>query len=116
MADNEDAGASVSEPLDLVRLSLDEIVFVKLRGDRELKGRLHAYDSHCNLVLGDVEETIYVVEEDENEEETTRTIKKQEEMLFVRGDSVVLISPPGLIGPRIDRGTGVWREEDQNDT
>ena len=31
-----------------------------------------AYDSHCNLVLGDVEETIYVVEEDENEEEITR--------------------------------------------
>ncbi|KAF4261585.1 U4/U6-U5 snRNP complex subunit lsm3 [Aspergillus fumigatus] len=73
MADTEDTGAgSVSEPLDLVRLSLDEIVFVKLRGDRELKGRLHAYDSHCNLVLGDVEETIYVVEEDENEEETIR--------------------------------------------
>lgn len=42
MADTEDTGASsVSEPLDLVRLSLDEIVFVKLRGDRELKGRLH---------------------------------------------------------------------------
>lgn len=33
--------AAVSEPLDLVRLSLDEIVFVRLRGDRELKGRLH---------------------------------------------------------------------------
>lgn len=31
----------MAEPLDLVRLSLDEIVFVKLRGDRELKGRLH---------------------------------------------------------------------------
>jgi hypothetical protein len=41
MADTETGGASVSEPLDLVRLSLDEIVFVKLRGDRELKGRLH---------------------------------------------------------------------------
>ncbi|KAJ5152284.1 hypothetical protein N7492_010579 [Penicillium capsulatum] len=93
MADTEDAGASVSEPLDLVRLSLDEIVFVKLRGDRELKGRLHAYDSHCNVVLGDVEETIYVVEEDDNGQESTRTVKKQEEMLFVRGDSVVLISP-----------------------
>ncbi|KAL1998509.1 hypothetical protein VTN02DRAFT_6047 [Thermoascus thermophilus] len=94
MAEVEDGGASsVAEPLDLVRLSLDEIVFVKLRGDRELKGRLHAYDSHCNLVLGEVEETIYVVEEDESGEETIRTIKKQEEMLFVRGDSVVLISP-----------------------
>ena len=42
MADaGEEEAISVSEPLDLVRLSLDEIVFVKLRGDRELKGRLH---------------------------------------------------------------------------
>ena len=42
MAEAADDGAgSVAEPLDLVRLSLDEIVFVKLRGDRELKGRLH---------------------------------------------------------------------------
>ena len=31
-----------------------------------------AYDSHCNLVLGDVEETVYVVEEDDEEEETVR--------------------------------------------
>ena len=42
MADAADgAAAAVSEPLDLVRLSLDETVFVKLRGDRELNGRLH---------------------------------------------------------------------------
>jgi len=42
MADVDDGvAAPVSEPFDLVRLSLDEIVFVKLRGDRELKGRLH---------------------------------------------------------------------------
>ena len=32
---------NVSEPLELVRLSLDEIVFVKLRAGRELRGRLH---------------------------------------------------------------------------
>lgn len=32
---------SHSEPLDLVRLCIDEVVVVKLRGDRELKGRLH---------------------------------------------------------------------------
>jgi U6 snRNA-associated Sm-like protein LSm3 len=41
MADVDDSAAAPSEPLDLVRLCLDEIVFVKLRGDRELKGRLH---------------------------------------------------------------------------
>lgn len=88
MAEGADgAAAAVSEPLDLVRLSLDETVFVKLRGDRELKGRLHvrgtirslmlvlivsagkAYDSHCNLVLGEVEETIYLVEDEDEDEE-----------------------------------------------
>lgn len=41
MADAGDDAATVSEPLDLVRLLLDEVVIVKLRGDRELKGRLH---------------------------------------------------------------------------
>lgn len=33
---------------------------------------LKAYDSHCNLVLGDVEETIYVVEEDDEDEESVK--------------------------------------------
>lgn len=57
----------ISEPLDLVRFSLDEVVYVKLRGGRELRGRLHAYDSHCNLVLGEVEETVYTIEDDEQD-------------------------------------------------
>ncbi|KAH6652062.1 hypothetical protein BKA67DRAFT_572783 [Truncatella angustata] len=94
MADVEEgAGAAATpEPLDLVRLLLDEIVFVKLRGDRELQGRLHAYDSHMNLVLGDVLETIYIVDE-EDDDEDIKTITKKSEMLFVRGDSVVLVSP-----------------------
>ncbi|KAK0752916.1 hypothetical protein B0T18DRAFT_356691 [Schizothecium vesticola] len=92
MADAVDETNTVSEPLDLVRLLIDEVVCVKLRGDRELKGRLHAYDSHCNLVLGDVEETIYVVE-DEEEDEEIKTVSRKSEMLFVRGDSVVLIAP-----------------------
>jgi hypothetical protein len=32
---------TVEEPLDLVRLSLDERIYVKMRNDRELRGRLH---------------------------------------------------------------------------
>ena len=35
---------TVEEPLDLIRLSLDEKVYVKMRNDRELKGRLHVSD------------------------------------------------------------------------
>ena len=37
-----DASSSgIQEPFDLIRLSLSERVFVKLRGDRELTGVLH---------------------------------------------------------------------------
>lgn len=37
----------VEEPLDLVRLSLDERVYVKMRNDRELKGKLHVRECHA---------------------------------------------------------------------
>jgi len=33
--------AAVEEPFDLIRLSLDEKIYVKMRNDRELRGRLH---------------------------------------------------------------------------
>jgi len=73
------SSAGIQEPFDLIRLSLNERVFVKLRGDRELSGVLHvrpshdrtwsrltlcyqAYDGHMNLIMSAVEETIMVVE------------------------------------------------------
>jgi small nuclear ribonucleoprotein (snRNP)-like protein len=57
-----------------------------LASERRLTGLLQAYDSHCNLVLGEVEETIYTVDdEDEGGNGEVRTVKKQSEMLFVRG-------------------------------
>ncbi|UYV83299.1 LSM3 [Cordylochernes scorpioides] len=59
------ATSAVEEPLDLIRLSLDERIYVKMRNERELKGRLHSYDQHLNMVLGDVEETVTTIEIDE---------------------------------------------------
>ncbi|KAF8758464.1 GDP-fucose import inGolgi lumen [Rhizoctonia solani] len=67
MADVAGSGA-VQEPFDLIRLSLSERVYVKLRGDRELTGVLHAYDGHMNLIMSDVEESIMIVENPENPE------------------------------------------------
>ena len=172
--------ATVAEPLDLIRLSLDERIYVKMRGERELRGRLHvslacrstptptpaetaarstaprvapninthkpqAYDQHLNMILGDVEETITTLDiDDETYEEiikvrqkgaggkgapsspaarrarrrasfflpfsltrarptrpprntrrpTTQTSKRTLPFLFVRGDGVILVSPP----------------------
>ncbi|KAI9993138.1 hypothetical protein PInf_015205 [Phytophthora infestans] len=56
--------ASIDEPLDLIKLSVAERIYVKCRGDRELRGVLQAYDQHLNMVLSDVEETITVQELD----------------------------------------------------
>mmetsp|Transcript_16161 Transcript_16161/g.54513 ORF Transcript_16161/g.54513 Transcript_16161/m.54513 type:complete len:94 (+) Transcript_16161:128-409(+) len=87
--------AECREPLDLIRLSIDERIYVKCRGDRELRGKLHAYDQHLNMVLGDVEETVTIQEiDDETDEEIIRTSKRSIEMLFVRGDCLILVSPP----------------------
>jgi len=44
-----DEKEETNEPLDLVRLCIDEVVIVKLRGDRELKGRLHVCCAKAEL-------------------------------------------------------------------
>lgn len=41
------ATGGVNEPFDLLRISLSERVFVKLRGDRELRGTLHVRTFAC---------------------------------------------------------------------
>jgi U6 snRNA-associated Sm-like protein LSm3 len=50
-------GTTIEEPFDLIRLALEERILVKIKGERELRGILHAYDQHLNMVLGNVEET-----------------------------------------------------------
>lgn len=83
----------VTEPIDLLRLSLDDRVHVKCRGDRELRGRLHAFDQHFNVILSDVEETIFHVEDSDAAEQTIRKEARKYAMLFVRGDAIILVSP-----------------------
>ncbi|KAI6650975.1 U6 snRNA-associated Sm-like protein LSm3 [Oopsacas minuta] len=86
---------TLEDPLDLIRLSLDERIYVKLRNNRELRGRLHAYDQHLNMILGDVEEVRTQIEVDEETmEEIFKTQKRNFPMLYVRGDGIILMSPP----------------------
>ncbi|KAM7264343.1 hypothetical protein ACFE04_002026 [Oxalis oulophora] len=56
---------------------------------------LQAYDQHLNMILGDVEEIVTTVEiDDETYEEIVRTTRRTVPFLFVRGDGVILVSPP----------------------
>ena len=54
-----------------------------------------AYDQHLNMVLGEVEETVTTTEVDpETEESIVKRSIRRVDMLFVRGDIVILVSPP----------------------
>ena len=54
-----------------------------------------AYDQHLNMVLGEVEETVTTTEIDpETEESIVKRSIRRVDMLFVRGDIVILVSPP----------------------
>jgi len=67
----------------------------RLASDPYILIQFQAFDQHLNMVLGDVEEIINIVEIDEETyEEIYRQKKRTIQMLFVRGDGVILVSPP----------------------
>jgi len=61
--------------------SIGKIVLIKLRGDRNLRGKLRSFDIHLNIVLDDAEEV--------RDDGTSRRLGT----VVIRGENVVLISP-----------------------
>jgi len=74
----------MNKPLELLAKSLDMRVLIKLKGGRELRGKLRGYDQHMNLILEDAEELR------PGEEESLLKVGT----IIVRGDNVIIISPP----------------------
>lgn len=62
--------------------SIDKIVLIKLKGGKTIRGNLRGFDQHMNLLLDGSEEI-----PSEGEAKSIGTI-------VVRGDNVVMISPP----------------------
>lgn len=77
---------SKNRPLDVLNASLNKRVIVHLRGGREYRGTLDGYDHpHLNLVLKQAEEVTKLGTPDET------TTKR--ELVIVRGDNIIYISP-----------------------
>lgn len=72
----------VQKPLDILHSTLNAPVLVKIRGGRELRGKLESYDVHMNLVLKDAEERVQ-----DGEAKRLGTV-------VIRGDNIVFVSPP----------------------
>lgn len=84
---------SVEEPMDLFKFALNEQLYIKCRHNRELHGKLIAFDNHFNLLLSDVEEIYREEEVDQSGRVQTKQNKRKMPMLYMRGDAIILVSP-----------------------
>ena len=62
--------------------SINKIVLIKLKGNKTIRGNLLGFDQHMNLLL------------DQAEEIPSEGDAKSLGSIVVRGDNVVMISPP----------------------
>ena len=62
--------------------SINKVVLIKLKGNKTIRGNLLGFDQHMNLLL------------DQSEEIHSEGDAKSLGSIVVRGDNVVMISPP----------------------
>ena len=73
---------SVDMAVRVLDESLGKVVLIKLKGGKVIRGVLQGFDQHMNLSLDNAEEV-------QDEGKTT-----QLGTLIVRGDNIIMISPP----------------------
>ena len=73
----------IERPLDLLNNSKGKEILVQLKNDRQLVGTLLAFDIHINIVMDNTKELV-------NSE-----VKRQIGLTFLRGDTIIFISPSG---------------------
>jgi small nuclear ribonucleoprotein len=71
----------IERPLDLLNNAKNKEVLVHLKGDKQFVGTLLAFDIHINLVL------------DNTKEMQDHEIKRNIGLTFLRGDTIIFISP-----------------------
>jgi len=77
----------IERPLDLLNSAKGKEVLVQLKNDRQLVGTLLAFDIHINVVMDNAKEV-------QNGE-----IKRSIGLTFLRGDTIIFISPASIAAP-----------------
>lgn len=70
-----------SRPLDLLNNAKGKTVLIELKNGRSISGKLIAFDVHINVTL-----------ENSEEKQNGDTLRKLGNV-FIRGDTIILISP-----------------------
>ena len=70
-----------SRPLDALNKARDKRVIVELKNNRQYVGKLKSFDIHVNVVLEDAEEHV------------DGQVKRKLGVIFIRGDTITVISP-----------------------
>jgi len=72
---------AVSRPLDALNKARNKRVLVELKNGRQYVGNLISFDIHINTVLDNAEERV------------DGEIKRQLGTVFIRGDTITIVSP-----------------------
>jgi len=70
-----------ARPFDALNTARGKRVIVEMKNSRQYVGKLKAFDPHINLVLEDAEERI------------DGEVKRKLGEVFIRGDTITIISP-----------------------
>ena len=73
---------SVDMAVKVLDESINKMVLIKLKGNKTIRGNLLGFDQHMNLLL------------DRSEEVPSEGDSKTLGSIVVRGDNVIMISPP----------------------
>ena len=71
----------IERPLDLLNNSRGKEILVQLKNDKQFVGTLLAFDIHINIVLDNTKEVV------------GGEVKRSIGLTFLRGDTIIFISP-----------------------
>jgi len=71
----------IERPLDMLNVSKGKEVLLQLKNDKQVVGTLVAFDIHVNIVLDNAKEL------------QGNDVKRSIGLTFVRGDTIIFISP-----------------------